>query len=138
QVGARVEDAAEDQHRDDDRVLDDDAEAVEEPVAGRALHHEVVLRLRMEEEHGPMASAALNNGRNLGASQFSPLTTVPSSAPFRPRTVTARSSSSIAALTSCTGSVARPANRWGHCRAIAAISSFTSRASACPCAGSSW
>src|SRR5437867_9378193 len=53
QGGARVEDAAEDQHRDDDRVLDDDAEAVEEAVAGRALHHEVVLRLRMEEEHGP-------------------------------------------------------------------------------------
>ena len=27
-------------------------EAVGESVAGRALHHEVVLRLRMEEEHG--------------------------------------------------------------------------------------
>ena len=43
---------AEDQDRDDDRVVEDDAEAVEEPVLGRALHQEVVLRLRMEEQHG--------------------------------------------------------------------------------------
>src|SRR5881396_1385085 len=62
----------------------------------------------------PMASAALNSGRNFGSSQFSPFTTVSSSAPFRPSTVTARSSSSTAALTSWAGSVARPAKRWGQ------------------------
>jgi hypothetical protein len=50
---ARVEDAAHDQRRDDDRVLDDDAEAVGTAVARHALRHEVVLRLRMEEQHGP-------------------------------------------------------------------------------------
>src|SRR3989304_2224717 len=44
----------------------------------------------------PRASAALNSGRNFGSSQFSPFTTVSSSAPFRPRTVTARSSSPLA------------------------------------------
>src|SRR5262249_53918370 len=37
ELGALVEDA-EDQYRDDDRVVEDDAQAVEEPVLGRALH----------------------------------------------------------------------------------------------------
>src|SRR2546426_516851 len=59
----------------------------------------------------PMASAALNSGRNFGSSQLSPFTSVSSSAPLRPSTVTARSSSSMAALTSCTGRVPRPAGR---------------------------
>ena len=80
----------------------------------------------------PIDSAALNSGRYFGSSQFSPFTTVSSSAPLRPRTVTARSSSSIAVFTSCTGSVASPAKRRGHWRVIPAISSFTSRASARP------
>ena len=51
EVRTRVQDAAEDQHGHDDRVLHDDAKAVEQSVARRALHHEVVLRLRMEEQH---------------------------------------------------------------------------------------
>jgi hypothetical protein len=50
---ARLEHAAEDQDRDHDRVLHDDAEAIVEPVAPRALHHEVVEGLRMVEEHRP-------------------------------------------------------------------------------------
>src|SRR5262245_28912199 len=45
EIRTRVEHAAEDQARDEDRVLTDDAGAVGTPVAGRALHPEVVPRL---------------------------------------------------------------------------------------------
>ena len=45
----------------------------------------------------PNASAALNRGRNFGSSHCSPLTPVSSAAPFEPSTVTARSSSAVAA-----------------------------------------
>src|SRR5712691_2630338 len=48
----RLQDTAGDQDGHDDRVVEDDAEAVEEPVARRALHQEVVLRLRVEEKDG--------------------------------------------------------------------------------------
>src|SRR5439155_627304 len=46
----------------------------------------------------PSASAALKSGRNRGSSQFSPLTSVSSSAPLRPSTVTARSSAWMSML----------------------------------------
>src|SRR5438045_3796310 len=62
----------------------------------------------------PSASAALKSGRNRGSSQFSPLTSVSSSAPLRPSPVTARSSSSMASFTSCTGTAARPASAARH------------------------
>ena len=39
-----------------------------------------------------------------------------------------RSSSVIAAFTSCMGSVPSPANRWGRARTMSAISSFVARA----------
>src|SRR5260370_19065781 len=48
---ARLQDAARDQDGYDDGVVEDDAEAVEEPVARGALHQEVVLPLRVEEGH---------------------------------------------------------------------------------------
>src|SRR5262245_65719653 len=50
QVRARLEDAAVDENGDGDRIVEDDAEAVEESIPGGALHQEVVLRLRMEEQ----------------------------------------------------------------------------------------
>src|SRR5260370_1172858 len=52
EIRARLQHAAGDEDCDHDGVVEDHAEAVEEPVARRALHQEVVLRLRMEEEDG--------------------------------------------------------------------------------------
>ena len=52
EIRTRLQDTAGDQDGHDDRVVEDDAEAVEEPVARGALHQEVVLRLRVEEEDG--------------------------------------------------------------------------------------
>ena len=109
-------------------VLEDDADAVGDAVAQRPFQrHDVVLWLRVGRTAGrPVPSAALNRGRKRGSSQFWPLTTMSSSAPLRPRTFTALSSSATAASTSCAGSVARPANRSGHFRVMPAISSLTS------------
>src|SRR5216683_5685122 len=61
----RLQDAARDQDGHDDGVVEDDAEAVEEPVARGALHQEVVLRLRMEKEDGAHGLGGLEERQEL-------------------------------------------------------------------------
>jgi hypothetical protein len=74
----------------------------------------------------PSCSAAFQKGRNSGSSSVRPLTWSLISAPLRPSRITQRSSSAIAAFTSCIGSVPSPANRVGHARVIEVISSLVS------------
>ncbi len=50
EVGAGVEDAAEDQGRDDQRVLDDDAQVVGEAEAVGLFEEQIVLGLRVKEQ----------------------------------------------------------------------------------------
>src|SRR5712692_1686304 len=73
EIRTRLQDAAGDQDGHDDGVVEDDAEAVEEPVARGALHQEVVLRLRMEKEDGAHGLGGLEERQEL---RLVPLLTV--------------------------------------------------------------
>ena len=81
-------------------------------------------------KNAPSCSAAFQNGRNSGASNVRPFTWSPIIAPFRPSCVTLRSNSSMAAPTSCIGSVASPAKRSGLSLTSSATWSLQSRAMA--------
>ena len=50
-----------------DRVVENHPQAVEEPIARGALHEEIVLRLRMEEEHGAHGLGRFEEREELGA-----------------------------------------------------------------------
>src|SRR5229473_1796350 len=65
EIRTRLQDTAGDQDGHDDGVVEDDAEAVEEPVARGALHQEVVLRLRMEKEDGAHGLGGLEERQEL-------------------------------------------------------------------------
>ena len=65
EVGAGFEDPAEDEGGDHQRVLHDDADAVGHAEAVRALEQQIVLRLRVKEQHGTHALGGLEERSEL-------------------------------------------------------------------------